>query len=97
MDFVLYKYGSYINSVCADIKGIDKKDIAYKYDLLPIKERNEIKISGNDIMNILGREPGDYLKKIIDDIEKNILLGNLDNDLDKLVEYVKNKYLSTHS
>ena len=96
-NFVLYKYGSYINSVCADIKGIDKKTIAYKYEKLPIKERNEIKITGNDIMNILSREPGDYLKEIIDDLEKNILLGNLENDKEVLTLYIKDKYLSTHS
>ena len=92
---VLYKYGPYINSIAGECKGLDKKQITYKYDNLPIKERNEINITGEDIMIVLNIEPGKYIKEILDDVEENIIKGNLENDTDRIIEYIVNKYIST--
>lgn len=89
---VLYKYGLYVNSVAGAIKGLNKKDIAYKYEKLPIKDRSEINITGDDIMNILSKKPGSYIKDILNDIEVNIITGNLENDYDKLKQYVENNW-----
>ena len=89
---VLYKYGLYVNSIAASIKGIDKKQLAYKYDDLPIKELNEIKITGDEIMSLLHMKPCKYLKEIFKDLEKSILLGELTNDNDKIKEYLINNY-----
>ena len=81
---ILYKYGLYVTSVVAGIKGLDKK--------LPIKSRSEILIDGNDIMGILHIEPGELLKTIISDIESRILDGTLINDKDCLSKYIYAKY-----
>ncbi len=94
--FTLYKYGSYINSICADIKGLSKKEVAAKYRSLPIKERKEIQITGDQIMKILNKKPGEYIKQIYDDLEHSILLGNLDNTYESIEKYIIDKYLSTH-
>ena len=85
---VLYKYGLYVNSVAGDIKGLDKKTMTYIYEKLPIKDKNEIAISGKDIMKILDMEPGSYIKDILSDIEEKIVLGQLSNNIDELKEYV---------
>lgn len=89
---VLYKYGLYVNSVAGDIKGLDKKLMTYKYEELPIKDKNDIAISGKDIMNILDMEPGSYIKDIISDIEEKIVLGQLNNNIDDLREYIVNTW-----
>ena len=89
---VLYKYGLYVNSVVGAMKGLDKKQIAYIYENLPIKARSELNINGKDIANILNKEPGSYIKEILADIEECVVLGNLDNDKDKLTNYILNKY-----
>lgn len=89
---VIYKYGLYVSTILGDIKGIDRKKITYIYEQLPIKDRNEIAISGDEIMEILNKEPGPYLKEIIDDIEKKIIIGELFNDSTILEEYVNKKY-----
>lgn len=89
---VLYKYGLYVNSIAASIKGLDKKQLAYKYENLPIKELSEIKISGDEIMNLLSMKPGKQLKNIFKDLEINILLGELTNDNKNIKEYLLNKY-----
>lgn len=88
----LYRYGLYVNSIAADIKGIDRRLITQKYDSLPIKSKNEIKLNGMDICEILGERPGKFLKEIISDIEEKILNGILENDKNILKTYILNHY-----
>lgn len=88
----LYKYGLYVNSVAGEIKGIDIKDITKEYNDLVIKSRNEIAITSDEIMEILDREPGSYLKDVYDDLEKMIIYGKLDNDETSIRKYLENKY-----
>ena len=90
--FTLYKYGLYVNIVAGGIKKIDKKQIAYVYDKLPIKGVNEIAITGKDIIEVLNIEPGEYIKDIINDIEEKIILGELANEVEKLRQYVVDNY-----
>ena len=89
---VLYEYGLYVNSVAAAIKGIDKKVIADLYNKLPIKSNRDIKINGEDISLCLNREPGKYIKEIINDIKNKILNNSLENDKEVLIKYVEDNY-----
>ncbi len=93
---VLYQFGLYVNSIAASIKGISKKDVSYQYNMLPIKSRNEIAISGRDIADRLNRKPGKYIHDILDDIEEKILDLDLVNDRQVLLDYVGESYCSTH-
>ena len=92
---VLYKYGLYVNSIAGSIKGYDKKQIAYVYENLPIKDISDIKISTNEIMQLLSVPPGKYIKNILKDIENSILLNKLENNSDIIKEYLLDKYGTT--
>lgn len=85
---VLYHYGLYINSIVADMKGMDRKLVTKKYNELPIKGRSDILINGEDIMQILGTKPGKYLREIMDTIEEEIIRGNLPNNKAALKKYI---------
>jgi len=89
---VLYKYGLYVNIIAGSIKGIKKKDIVNKYDNLPITNKRDIKISSKEIMTILNKDGGSYLRNIYNDLTKLILSGKLENSNDILKEYVLNNY-----
>lgn len=91
-NITLYKYGLYVNLIVGVNKGYNKQDIIKKYDSLPIKEKNEINIKGNEIALLLNRDSGSYLKDIISDLEYNILCFNLNNDRDSLEKYILDKY-----
>ena len=91
-NYALYKYGLYLCTVYADIKGISKRNLNTKYSNLPILTRKDINITGKDISEILGRKPGEYIKEIIEDIERNILNDKLTNEYDVLKEYILKKY-----
>jgi tRNA nucleotidyltransferase (CCA-adding enzyme) len=58
------------------------------YENLPIKSRTEITISGNDLMEIMNRPAGPWIKECLELIEKTILEGKLDNQSEKIREWV---------
>ena len=90
--YTLYKYGLYANSVAGEIKGLDIKNITESYNNLVIQSKKDIDISSEEIMRILNRKPGSYLKEIYLDIEKEILYRRLSNEKDRICEYIINKY-----
>lgn len=89
---VLYKYGLYVCSVACEIKNLDNKKIIEDYNNLVIKSRDDIDIDADTIMNLLKKSPGKYLKDIYDDLEENILNGNIENNKDIISNYIINKY-----
>lgn len=92
-ELVLYKYGLYSINVVCDLKKLNKKKIVKKYENLPIKDKKEINITANEICKILNKPTGSFLKTIYQDLEKSILLNNLENDKNKIIEYIKYKYM----
>lgn len=90
--FILYKYGLYVNSCAGEIKGIDIGKITNSYNKLVIKNRADIQITSDQIMEVLNREPGKYIKDIYEDIEKEILYKRINNVNDEIIKYIENKY-----
>ena len=91
-NYLLYKYGLYLCTVYADIKGISKRKINTMYHSLPITSRKEINITGIEISELLSKKPGDYIKEIMLDLEKNILNNKLNNSNVDLKKYITEKY-----
>lgn len=90
--FTVYKYGLYISTVVGSIKGIGYKKINNIYENLPINTRKDIVINGMDIANALDKKPDGSVKEILNDIEKEIVIGKLENDKDVLIKYVRDNY-----
>ena len=91
-NYSLYKYGLYVNQIVAEMKGIDKSFVVGIYESLPIKSKKEIDISATLIAESLNKAPGAYLKGIFNDLEIAILGLKLENNKEKIVEYIKNNY-----
>ena len=88
--FVLYHYGCYVNLIAGINKGIKKKDILEKYESLPIKRRDEINITAREMCDVLNKKPGSFIGKLYAKLEQEILSGNLENDNNKIREFIKN-------
>ncbi len=86
--FILYKYGLYLVNIVCDLKKLNKKKINNIYQKLPIKSREEIKITSEEICDILNTQPGMFLKFIYNDLETMILTNNLKNDKNCIKEYI---------
>ena len=91
-NYLLYKYGLYLCTVYADIKGFSKTKLNNMQRNLPIITSKDVVINGNDIVRILNRKPGEYIKEIMNDLEINILNGKLNNNYDEIEKYIINKY-----
>lgn len=85
---VLFKYGLYINVIAGSLNGVDRKQIANKYEELPIKVKDDINITSNQIMGLLNMEPSKKIKEIYDDLIKNILYGKVLNNYEDIVDYL---------
>lgn len=85
---VLYKYGMYVNVLAGINKGIKKKDIIKAYENLPIKNKEEIDISADEICEIYQREAGPFIGDVYKDLENKILSGNLNNNNILIKEYL---------
>ena len=92
-NYLLYKYGLYLCTVYAEIKGIPRRKINTMYSKLPILTRRDINVTGEEISMILNKPPGKYIKDILDDIEVNILNSSIGNDKEEITKYIKDKYL----
>lgn len=91
-NYLLYKYGLYLCTVYADIKGISKRKLNTKYQTLPITSRKDINITGEDISKILNKRPGEYIKDIMKNLEVNILNNKLNNDYESIKVHIINNY-----
>lgn len=91
-NYLLYKYGLYLCTVYAEIKGIPKRKLNTMHSLLPILSRKEINITGEEIASILNKKPGKYIREIIDDLEVKILKNKLNNNKEELKEYILANY-----
>lgn len=88
----LYKYGPYICSIAGEILGVSKEKIYEIYEGLTIYNKKDIKINIEEIIKILNLEKKALLKTIIRDLEQLIISKTLDNDEEKIKEYIIKKY-----
>lgn len=91
-DYILYKFELYLSTIVAPLQEIDRKDLTKRYEALPIKNRNEIKIDINDICQKLHKQPGIFLKNLIDDVEQKIINRQLSNDKVIIENYILKEY-----
>ena len=89
----LYKYGLYNCSVASDILNINRDIITAKYDNLPIYNRKDINITSEDIVSILNKPAGHYIKEIYLDLEDKILEHHILNEHSQIKRYIIENYL----
>lgn len=90
--YEIYKYGLYCTSIAAEILGINKKVIVRLERKLPIKSKKDINISTEEILELINREPGEWLSDLYDELERGILTSKIKNDKDKIREYILKRY-----
>lgn len=91
-EYTLYKYGLYLATVVYDIKNKDKVILNELYRNLPIYNSKDINIKPIEIANVLKKEPGSYIKEIIEDLEKQIIYKTIANEKEEIVKYIVSNY-----
>lgn len=85
---VLYQYGLYPSIIAGDILGMFRSYVSEIYTTLPIYSVKDIEISGDEIIEVLGIEPGEKIKNILNDLELRILNKELTNDNNDIKKYI---------
>ena len=101
----IYEYGLYINIVAGERLGVSKKEIIKLDKSLSIKCKQDIKITGDDICNILSLRPSKKIGQIFNEIESLLIEGVLDNTTESIMNYLiknrkkwqKNEYKTTET
>ena len=84
----LFNYGLYINTVAGMILNINVKKINQMYKKMPIKDKSDIVVDGNEIMDILNIKPGKVIKDIYSELITEILSGRLKNKKGDIKKYL---------
>ena len=90
--YTLYRFGLYANSVAGEINGFDIKNITESYNNLVIQSKSDLAINSQDIMDALNKGPGSYIKEVYGDVERQVLYRRLENNKDRIIEYIISKY-----
>ena len=90
--YELYNYGLYNVSIASEILGINKKTIVNLDKQLTIHSKKDIDISTNEICSVLNKEPGKWLKELYNDLELKILYSKLENNKEKIKNYILKNY-----
>lgn len=88
----IYKYGLYISTVAYQIKKESISQLNKTYKSLPIHKQSDLDINPSDIPKILNKEPGNYIKDILINIEKEIIYSNLNNNYKDIEKYILKNY-----
>ncbi len=90
---ILYKYGLYVCSLASELYDVDRKKLNNVYSNLQIHSKLDIALSPMEICEILNKEPGSFLKDLINDLEEKLIYDKLKNTKKDLTDYITNKYL----
>lgn len=96
-ELTLYEYGLEISLLANKImfmlnkKPFLKRQIEEKFAKLVIKSMTDLNVRGSDILKVTNKKQGAWLKQLLDDLVKLVILKKLPNDKEKLLEYVKER------
>lgn len=90
--YEVYKYGLYNVTIAGEILGLNKKLIVKLNKNIPIHSKKDINITALEICKALDKKPDNWIKDIYNDLEYKIVFSKLDNNKEKIIEYIKNTY-----
>ncbi|WP_105956296.1 CCA tRNA nucleotidyltransferase [Apilactobacillus quenuiae] len=93
-EFLMYQTGKHLlieANYIASFYGfsIDNELLKDKYNCLPIKNKKQLSINGGILIKNGIIKPGPMLGKVLDEIEKQVIIGNIDNDTDDIINFTK--------
>ena len=61
------------------------------YELLPITDRSQLNVTGNDLLKVINVAPGKWVGDVIEEIEEAVINGQLYNEKQTLLLYASNR------
>ncbi|MGG5780168.1 CCA tRNA nucleotidyltransferase [Bacillus albus] len=94
---LLYKTGIHIaemaervyESMIESYDNTSVKRVQTLFEALPIKSRQEMNVTGNDLLNWANKKPGPWVAEMIQNIEEAIVQGNVVNEKECIREWLQ--------
>lgn len=93
---ILYEYGLYYCTLACELNETDKKKLNELYASMQIHGKFDIAITPSQISELLNKNPGSFLKDIMNDLEEKLLEDQLENKKENLESYIINNYKETY-
>jgi len=77
-----------INSISSGMKS-DIPRIKDLYEGLPIKNRSDLQVSGNDLMEWLDRGAGPWIRDVLEEVERAVIFREVQNKKDQIREWLQ--------
>lgn len=61
------------------------------YKNLPIHNKKQLKVTGNELIATLNRQPGIWLGELLVEIEREVLIGRLSNQTEAILSWAKER------
>ncbi len=93
----LYTYDEQIVSIVQSWRAYDGEhhltleEIQKLQKELPIRSKKNLAMTGRDVMTFLGRKGGPWLGELLDEMERAIVEGNVENDAEQLKEWIRRR------
>jgi tRNA nucleotidyltransferase (CCA-adding enzyme) len=68
--------------------GSNPEAVTQLYDMLPIQNRQQLAVSGNDVMTWMEKQPGPWLRQALDEIERSVIYGKVPNEKEKIKQWL---------
>lgn len=88
----IFKYGYYDTFVASMILGYDESYVGKLSKDMQIKSESDLEITGDEIIKVLKLDNNKKIKVIKNDIIKEILENNIDNEKEKIIKYIEKKW-----
>ncbi|WP_144610606.1 CCA tRNA nucleotidyltransferase [Bacillus cereus] len=94
---LLYKTGIHIAEMAERVyeamiesyENTSVKRVQTLFEALPIKSRQEMNVTGNDLLNWANKKPGPWVAEMIQNIEEAIVQGNVVNEKECIREWLQ--------
>ncbi|MGP4083033.1 CCA tRNA nucleotidyltransferase [Pseudalkalibacillus sp. R45] len=92
----IYKYGLDVVKAVLRVKRflgeeleLEEEKLEALHAQLPIKNRSELAMDGNDLQRFLKRRPGPWIAEYIEQIERGVIEGKIDNNPSGIKEWIE--------
>lgn len=89
--WTLYSFTVRQLDLAAQLKGLEE-NWALKRGGLPIQSKSDLAVNGRDLMDWTGKRAGAWLKDALNEIERQVVYGLMENSKDKIRDWFFNEY-----
>lgn len=74
----------------------DVEEVTKQFEVLPIYERSQLIVTGNDLLAYFDKKPGKWVGELIEFLEVSVIYRKVENDKETLLAFAKETFFKEH-